>query len=195
MGELSPAQLANERLRASGKPRPAMGVGVLVHAMGNLARRELAEVQVRGEARGPVHVRAVPVLGIVCQPLLAETLQAFMGIGLADPPEITHPFVPGNGRQKTQFSDEQYTQLVKANVALIPLDEYEAIGFTPEELAAYGPGGRQSLSPGDFQEKLGKARQVFLDIRARVIQGDPINVVLSSSVEDSFIDEEETDEE
>jgi len=95
--------------------------------------------------------------------------------------------------QKVQFTDQQYCDLIRANVALIPLSDFEAVGFTPEELAAYGPGGKQSLCPQSFREKLGRARQVFLDIRARVVQGDPADFILSSvaDVEDGQEDEED----
>jgi hypothetical protein len=71
--------------------------------------------------------------------------------------------------QKIELPDEQATDLIRhpRGAAIIPDDEFSAIGFTDAELQRYGRKGSQVNAPAEFKDKIEQARQVLVDLRQR----------------------------
>src|SRR5690606_24465559 len=78
-GELAPAQLAHEGVDVGGRG----GAALRLERGHDPPRRDLAEVQVRRQARGADLVGTVASLAVSVQRTLDEELQRLMGTGLA----------------------------------------------------------------------------------------------------------------
>lgn len=74
--------------------------------------------------------------------------------------------------QRAQFDAETYKRVILGGGAFIPQENFDKIGFDPEELAAYGLGANQGYAPEAFQEKLRSAVQVLDDIRKEMSEGN-----------------------
>lgn len=88
--------------------------------------------------------------------------------------------------QRAQFTEAQYEQAVKGGAAFIEEVSFKKIGFTVEEIAAYGSIAKRSLAPKGFLEKVEIAVQVFRDTRKLLREG---RLVVEPAVADSAGDE------
>jgi hypothetical protein len=62
----------------------------------------------------------------------------------------------------SEIADE--TKL-RGGLPCIPADQFDAIGFTPEELRKYGPAAAQENAPADFAAKKQQALEILHAIR------------------------------
>ncbi len=68
------------------------------------------------------------------------------------------------------FSESLFVDVVVGAAPFIPEAGFKRVGFSAEELAAFGLPENRDLAPASFLEKLEAAQQVFLDLRARVLK-------------------------
>lgn len=73
--------------------------------------------------------------------------------------------------QRVRLSEPRFIEAVEGGAAFIPESFFNQIGFTADELAAYGPVGKRFEPSAFFCDKLQKAQQVFQSIRARMLEG------------------------
>lgn len=68
--------------------------------------------------------------------------------------------------QRAVLAEAQFEEVLLGGAAFIKEDDFRKIGFTDEEIAAYGSSIGFADFPQTFGEKLSIARQVFHDTRA-----------------------------
>lgn len=78
--------------------------------------------------------------------------------------------------EKVVFSKEQYRDVVLGGAAFIPESDFNVIGFTAQELAAYGQAGIRNRPTMSFYDKLTRAQQVFRDIQNKMLQEEVATV-------------------
>ncbi len=95
--ELAPAELAQELVDVAGEAR-VLGGGE-AGCVPELARADLAEAQMRRQARGAVAVGPVAIVGVAADPVVEESLQQRLCGGFARRPALAQPAGPiGPGR-------------------------------------------------------------------------------------------------
>lgn len=72
--------------------------------------------------------------------------------------------------QAIDLTQEQADQAMRGGCALLPADQFKALGFTPEELKKYPTAGFQSNAPKPFLEKRQNAWNKFGELYAALHQ-------------------------
>lgn len=81
--------------------------------------------------------------------------------------------------QKASFAEKFFVDVINGGACFIPQKSYEAIGFTADELAAYGPAGLRDNPTNDFCQKLALAQQVFRDLQSLLSREEDRQNILS----------------
>lgn len=68
--------------------------------------------------------------------------------------------------QVAVFSESLFADVVNGGAAFITDKDFQNLGFTQEELAAYGSAEGRDIAPASFSQKVERAQQVFRDTRA-----------------------------
>jgi hypothetical protein len=82
--------------------------------------------------------------------------------------------------QYGEFSEEQFSSIIRGGAAFLPESEFDKVGFTQEELDLSGPFGSRDSGDANFQAKLAAAQAAYADIRNRIIAGEPISSIVGS---------------
>ena len=88
--------------------------------------------------------------------------------------------------QRAMFAETQFRRVVQGGAAFIPENDFNEVGFTAAELAAYGPAGTRVDPSRSFCDKLAKAQQVFHSIRKMLAEGGNLGNYSGTSVEDAL---------
>jgi len=67
--------------------------------------------------------------------------------------------------QQCELRPDQFRDAVLGNCALISEDDFEACGFTPEEMKSYARPVNRRGAGGDFNRKLAAARKALFESR------------------------------
>jgi hypothetical protein len=82
--------------------------------------------------------------------------------------------------QKASFTEKSFIEAINGGACFIPEKSYRAVGFTADELAAYGPAGLRHNPTNDFCQKLALAQQVFRDLQSLLSREEARQNILSS---------------
>jgi len=72
--------------------------------------------------------------------------------------------------QRANFTDAQYRDVVLGGGAFIPEESFTEIGFTLEEIAAFGSSGNRMFAPDSLRDRVFRAEQVFRCVRDRMLR-------------------------
>jgi len=68
--------------------------------------------------------------------------------------------------QRVELGDDVADTVIRGGGAILPEEDFERLGFTAEELAAYAYPGQQESAPEGFKEKRNAAHLAYCRLRA-----------------------------
>lgn len=85
------------------------------------------------------------------------------------------------------YPESTFRDIVLGGGAMIPNSTFDGIGFTAEELSAWGPPENRDEAPASFCEKLNRAQRAYIDLKTRMPRLGSISSMMSeiSEVESS----------
>jgi hypothetical protein len=83
--------------------------------------------------------------------------------------------------QRATFSERGFREVVAGGAAFLPLELFDQVGFTQEELDHHGPIGLRYLPPENFCNKLMVAQQFFRGLREELLSGKSVEEVLAAN--------------
>lgn len=84
--------------------------------------------------------------------------------------------------QVAVFSEQLFADVIRGGAAFITDKDFQKLGITAEEIAAYGHAEGRDIAPASFNQKVELAQQVFRDTRALLASEElAVNVVSDAS--------------